>query len=262
MALLGEERGSRFSVLEERKELENPIIIKCFAEAKEKIMMHKEVQTVNEKKKEDFAVQTDLNLISSKYDPLLNPTSIDDALSSLTIKQSVRRFSTMSIHRQGSLGKRESVVLNILNTLTVSHPLPHNESITSKDTDSDSDASEEEEVRRGRREEEGRKKEEEGRRRREEGRGMREEGGRRVDEGLLSEICQKLREDDFYVQFECLWILTNLVCLSSEFIQPLMEKFGFLDTAAKLLQSPSEKVRSQVKILKTPSYYFNELFTE
>ena len=113
-----------------------------------------------------------------------------------------------------------------------------------------------------RKEEEGRKKEEEGRRRREEGRGMREEGGRRVDEGLLSEICQKLREDDFYVQFECLWILTNLVCLSSEFIQPLMEKFGFLDTAAKLLQSPSEKVRSQVKILKTPSYYFNELFTE
>ena len=195
MALLGEERGSRFSVLEERKELENPIIIKCFAEAKEKIMMHKEVQTVNEKKKEDFAVQTDLNLISSKYDPLLNPTSIDDALSSLTIKQSVRRFSTMSIHRQGSLGKRESVVLNILNTLTVSHPLPHNESITSKDTDSDSDASEEEEVRRGRREEEGRKKEEEGRKKEEEGRKSKEEEERRKEEKRDEEEGSKKEEE-------------------------------------------------------------------
>ena len=68
-----------------------------------------------------------------------------------------------------------------------------------------------------------------------------------MDEGLIAEICQKLREDDFYVQFECLWILTNLVCLSSEFIQPLMEKLGFLDIASKLLQSNSEKVRSQVK---------------
>lgn len=108
---------------------------------------------------------------------------------------------------------------------------------------------ENEERRRGREERREMKEEEDEERREEEARG-RDEGGKKVDEGLIAEICQKLREDDFYVQFECLWILTNLVCLSSEFIQPLMEKFGFLDIADKLLQSNSEKVRSQVKKLK------------
>jgi hypothetical protein len=68
-----------------------------------------------------------------------------------------------------------------------------------------------------------------------------------LDDGLLGEICQKLGDNDFYIQFECLWILTNMVCLSSEFLQPLMEKYNFLNLSLCLLESSSDKVRSQVR---------------
>jgi len=129
MKLLGEDESENEENNKKNKDLENPIIIKCFQEQKEKILLVKSTEIDLQIRDSFFTnkgVQTELNLIDKKFDPILIKENLDENINERIIKKNLLQFK-VDTKRESikkftdvvtEIQRRKSVVVELLNCIS------------------------------------------------------------------------------------------------------------------------------------------------
>lgn len=135
MRFLGEETFQNEENLDEKakknRDLENPIIIKCFQEQKEKILISASTEIDEDIKNSYFqakGVQTELNLLKEKYDSVLTNEILEETLTERALRKNLLKFQVENkrtsiqkfVHAVDEVKKRSSVVSELLNCLSPS----------------------------------------------------------------------------------------------------------------------------------------------
>ena len=129
MKLLGEDESENEDINKKNKDLDNPIIIKCFQEQKEKILLVKSTEIDHQIRDSFFSnkgIQTELNLTDKKFDPIFIKENLDEIINERVIKKNLLHFKVDS--RRESIKKftdvvtdiqrRNSVVVDLLNCIS------------------------------------------------------------------------------------------------------------------------------------------------
>ena len=112
------------------KDLDNPIIVKCFQEQKEKILFVKATEIDKDIRDSYFhnkGCQSDLNFVGSQYDTILTNEKLEEVINERKIKNNLLQFKIESPRRQSikkftdivnNVRKKSSVVFELLNSLS------------------------------------------------------------------------------------------------------------------------------------------------